>query len=63
MPYRPPSIGSTRTMIYRPPTRILEDGCFACNGSLTWCESLGTDDCCSLCDHTKTAPANAHTNH
>lgn len=42
-----------RTMIYRDDyLRALEDGCEACNGSKTWCDSLAPDDrCCSMCNH------------
>lgn len=58
---RPPSIGSTRCMIYKPKQRRLDDGCLACNGSQTWCDSIAPDNCCTLCSHTKTALDDAHT--
>lgn len=47
---RPPSVGSRRCMIYRDPQRILDDGCLACNGSETWCDSLD-ERCCGMCSH------------
>lgn len=56
----PPSIGSTRCMIYKPKQRLLEDGCISCNGSLTWCDSIAPERCCSLCSH-RPALDDAHT--
>lgn len=40
-------------MIYRTKHRVLEDGCYACNMSKVYCDSVADQGrkCCPMCAH------------